>query len=298
LKTKLSLTQLYFFITFFLVSFSDPYSTKRISDQDFRYEFYVTDKTITPKVNKVYYWFKGGAIHSSQGDFGGDLLNELFLKTYHSNQIAEKGKFKNGLKIGVWKTWYPNGSIESTQKWVKGLRTGMYKKYDKNGLIEESGCYKNDKKQGEWYDFIKKDTINYENGEPALKKQKRSKLEKLTLKLQELKDEQNKKTAIESEKAKIKQSKTAEKEYIKVQEIVLEKEKANAKTLKKEADEAKKAIKLKEKATKKALEENEKNRKALDKENNEANINSDATPKKGNLLNRIFNKLFKKKTSK
>jgi antitoxin component YwqK of YwqJK toxin-antitoxin module len=298
LKTKLSLSLLYFFITFLLVSFSDPYSIKRISDQDFRYEFYVTNKTITPKVNKVYYWFKGGSIHSAQGDFGGDLLNEVFLKTYHSNQIAEKGNFKNGLKVGIWKTWHPNGSIESTQKWTKGLRTGMYYKYDENGLVAETGCYKNDKKQGKWYDFVKKDTVNYNNGVPALKKQKISKLDKLTLKLQELKDEQNKKTAIESEKTKIKQAKTAEKEYIKAQELALEKEKASAKMRKKEADEAEKATKLTAKATKKALKEGKKNKKALDKANNKANINSGATPKKENLFNRYYNKLFKKKTSK
>lgn len=298
MKTKLSLSLLYFFITFLLVSFSDPYSIKRISDQDFRYEFYVTNKTITPKVNKVYYWFKGGSIHSAQGDFGGDLLNEVFLKTYHSNQIAEKGNFKNGLKVGIWKTWHPNGSIESTQKWTKGLRTGMYYKYDENGLVAETGCYKNDKKQGKWYDFVKKDTVNYNNGVPALKKQKISKLDKLTLKLQELKDEQNKKTAIESEKTKIKQAKTAEKEYIKAQELALEKEKASAKMRKKEADEAEKATKLTAKATKKALKEGKKNKKALDKANNEANINSGATPKKENLFNRYYNKLFKKKTSK
>ncbi|WP_281239381.1 toxin-antitoxin system YwqK family antitoxin [Flavobacterium praedii] len=298
MKTKLSLSPLYFFITFLLVSFSDPYSIKRISDQDYRYEFYVTNKTTTPKANKVYYWFKGGAIHSAQGDFGGDLLNEVFLKTYHSNQIAEKGNFKNGLKVGIWKTWHPNGSLESTQKWSRGLRTGMYNKYDKNGLIEESGCYKNDKKQGKWYDFVKKDTVNFNNGVPALKKQKTSKLDKLTLKLQELKDEQNKKTAIESEKAKIKQAKTAEKEYIKAQELALEKEKASAKMRKKEANKAEKATKLTAKATKKALKEDEKNKKALDKANNEANINSGATPKKENLFNRYYNKLFKKKTSK
>jgi len=298
LKTKLSLSLLYFFSTFLLVSFSDPYLIKRISDQDYRYEFYVTDKTVTPKAKKVYYWFKGGAIHSAQGDFGGDLLNEVFLKTYHSNQIAEKGNFKNGLKVGFWKTWHPNGSIESIQKWTMGLRTGMYYKYDENGLVAETGCYKNDKKQGKWYDFVNKDTIHYNNGLQALKKQKISKLDKLKLKLQEIKDEQNKKAAIESEKTKIKQAKTAETEYIKAQELALEKEKASANMRKKEADEAEKATKSTAKSIKKAVKEDKKNKKAVDKVNNEADLNSGVTPKKENLFNRYYNKLFKKKTSK
>jgi hypothetical protein len=298
LKTKLSLSPLYFFIVFLLVSFSDPYSIKRISDSNFRYEFYVTDKSITPKPNKVYYWFKGGAIHNAQGGFGGDLLNEVFLKTYHSNQIAEKGNFKNGLKIGVWKTWHPNGSIESTQKWTKGLRTGMYYKYDKNGLLAETGCYKNDKKQGKWYDFEKKDTVSYSGGIPIVKKQKLSKLDKLKLKLQELKDEQNKKIAIESEKNKITAAKNAEKEYIKVQELALENEKTNAKIHKKEVNEAGKTARLTAKENKKAENEEKKNKKALEKANKKANINSGTTPKKENLFNRFYNKLFRKKTSK
>jgi hypothetical protein len=295
LKTKLSLSLLYFFISLSLVSFSDPYSIKRISDQDFRYEFYVTDKTITPKPNKVYYWFKGGAIHSAQGGSGGDLLNDGFLKTYHSNQIAEKGNFKNGLKVGAWKTWHPNGSIESTQKWSKGLRTGRYYKYDKNGLVVETGCYKNDKKQGKWYDFEKKDTTNYRNGMLVIKKQKLSKLDKLTLELETLKNDANKRTAIESEKNEITAAKNSEKDFIKAQKTALENEKANAKIRKKEAQEAKIAARKTDKANKKEAKEKEKK---LKKTSKEANIKSETTSKKENFFNRYYNKLFKKKTSK
>lgn len=284
MKTKIALLFLYLSITFFFVSFSDPYTIKRISDKNFRYEFYVTDKSVTPKPNKIYYWFKGGAIHNAQGGFGGALLNNKFLKTYHSNQIAEQGVFKNGLKVGIWKTWHPNGIIETTQKWSKGLRTGMYYKYDTNGIVSEIGCYKNDKKHGKWYDFIKKDTINYKNGIPAVEKQKLSKLDKITLKLQALKDDTDKKAAIDSEKEKITTSKNVEKEYIEAQKRVLENEKANAKLRKKEAKEAKIAAK-------KAAKENKKIKK-------EASINSKPTPKKENFFNRLYDRFFSKKTSK
>lgn len=287
MKTKLSSSLLYFFIAFLLVSFSDPYSIKRISDDQFRYEFFVTVKKITPKTKKEYYWFKSGAIHNSKGDFGGILLNEVFLKTYHNNQIAEKGKFKNGLKIGIWKTWYSNGTIESIQKWNKGVRAGIYNKYDRNGLIEETGYYKNDKKQGKWFDFVKRDTVNYNNGIPKLKKIKKSKLEKIILKLQEIKGEQNKKTAIQTENDKIKQVKAAEKEYIKTQKLALEKEKENTRVRKKELDSLKKTTKLISKA----------NKKTFDKTKKEGNIKSSAKPKNENLFKRFYKKLFKKKTS-
>ncbi|WP_281323433.1 toxin-antitoxin system YwqK family antitoxin [Flavobacterium aestivum] len=296
MKAKTTHLFLYFSILFSSYSFSsDPYSIKRISDENFRYEFYVTNKNVTPKPNKVYYWFKGGAIHSAQGGFGGDLLNEAFLKTYHSNQIAEKGKFKNGLKVGNWITWHSNGAIESTQKWSKGLRTGMYYKYDKNGIIVETGCYKNNKKHGKWYDLVKKDTVNYTNGIPTVKKQKASKLDKLTLKLQTLKDDADKKAQIETEKNKIAVAKNAEKDFIKAQELALENEKANIKIRKKETNEAKKAARLTTKANKKAEREEKKKQKAIEKANKEANINKGNTPKKENFFDRLYTKLFRKK---
>jgi hypothetical protein len=284
LKTKIRFLFFTLFTAFILISFSDPYTIKRISDQNFRYEFYVTDKSVTPKSNKIYYWFKGGAIHNAQGGFGGALLNNKFLKTYHSNQIAEQGIFKNGLKVGIWKTWHTNGLIETTQKWSKGLRTGMYYEYDKNGIVSEIGCYKNDKKHGKWYDFIKKDTTNYKNGILAVEKQKLSKLDKITSKLQALKDDADKKAAIDSEKDKITAAKITEKEYIEAQKRVLENEKANAKLRKKEAKEAKIATRKAAKANKKAEKE--------------ASINSKPTPKKDNFFNKLYDRFFSKKTSK
>ncbi|PJJ11135.1 hypothetical protein CLU83_4631 [Flavobacterium sp. 1] len=298
MKTKAALLFLYLSIISISSSFSEPYNIKRIADENFRYEFYVTDKNVAPKPNKVYYWFKGGAIHSAQGGSGGDLLNDVFLKTYHSNQIAEKGNFKNGLKIGIWKTWHPNGSIESTQKWSKGLRTGMYYKYDKNGLVVETGCYKNDKKQGKWYDFEKKDTVSYSHGIPTVKKQKLSKLDKLKLKLQELKDEQNKKIGIESEKNKIAVAKKAERDFVKAQELALENEKTNAKLRKKETKEAKTIARKTAKANKKAQKEAEEKEKSLEKANKETTINAATKSKKENLFNRFFHKLLGKKASK
>lgn len=298
MKTKATLLILSSFILFLSYSFSDPYAIKRISDENFRYEFYVTDKSIIPRPNKVYFWFKGGAIHNAQGGFGGNLLNDVFLKTYHSNQIAEHGTFKNGIKVGIWKTWHPNGLIESTQKWSKGLRTGMSYKYDENGVIIEKGYYKNDQKQGKWYDFIKKDTTSYKNGIPVLKKQKLSKLDKLTLKLETLKDDANERKAIESEKNKITAAKNAEKDFIKAQEIEIENEKANVKNRKEEAKGAKTLAREKAKADKKIEKETKEKEKALKKANKEADANSRIKPKNENVFTRFFDKLFRKKTSK
>lgn len=184
----LLITSLIFF------SFSDPYSIKRISDKEFRYEFYTTDKTIKPKENKIYFWFKGGLIHSAQSGIAGELLNNKFVKMYHSNQLAEQGAFKKGLKIGLWKTWYKNGFVESTQKWKSGLKSGEFYHYAEDGSILEKGKYKNDIKHGTWINYVKKDTIVYMNGVVFTKKIKPSKEEKEKEKEEKQKTKNTKKT--------------------------------------------------------------------------------------------------------
>ncbi len=201
MKTKALSRILYFSLAVVLMSFSDPYTIKRISDLNFRYEFYVTDKNIKPKQDKTYYWFKGGAIHNTQGGTTGKLLNESFIKMYHSNQLAEQGAFKDGLKVGLWKTWYPNGIIETTQYWSDGSKTGAYSHYNDNGTLLEKGKYKKDIKNGQWIDCTRKDTVVYKNGIVLVKKIKATKAEKTRLKNEKKKAAENKKAIKKAEKA-------------------------------------------------------------------------------------------------
>ncbi len=219
MKTKLLPTFLYLIAIILLASFSDPYTIKRISDANFRYEFYTTAKKLKPKDNKVYYWFKGGLIHNAQGGIAGELIDAKFTKMYHSNQLAEQGVFKNGLKVGLWKTWHRNGVIETTQKWSNGLRCGKFYHYDQNGIMIEKGNFKDDKKQGHWVNYTLKDTVAYKKGEVFVKKPKLSKEELAKLKEEKKKAEMAKK----EEKEKSKTKKPADKTVKKTSESKLEK---------------------------------------------------------------------------
>jgi antitoxin component YwqK of YwqJK toxin-antitoxin module len=100
----------------------------------------------------------------------GNLLDGEFVKMYHSNQLAEQGKFEDGLKVGLWKTWYTNGVIETTQYWKDGYRSGDYYHYDSTGEMLEKGNYRANLKHGKWLDFVKKDTIAYRKGSVYVKK--------------------------------------------------------------------------------------------------------------------------------
>jgi hypothetical protein len=202
LKTKVLTRFLTPLMAVFLLSFSDPYTIKRISDANFRYEFYTIEKIIKPNPNKIYYWFKGGAIHNAQAGVGGSLLNDSFVKMHLSNQLAEQGQFNKGLKIGLWKTWYINGKLQTIENWDKGFRTGNYIRYDENGILLEKGNYRWNKKQGKWVDFVKKDTVVYKKGIVVVKKQKLSELDKYKLDIEKAKIEQSKKELQESQKIK------------------------------------------------------------------------------------------------
>lgn len=183
-----------------LVSFSDPYTIKRVSDANFRYEFYTTSKKVNPKENKQYYWFKGGVVHKAQSGIAGELLNDKFVKMYHSNQLAEQGTFRNGLKIGLWKTWYENGIVETTQKWSRGLQTGEFFRFSNDGSIVEKGNFKKGKKHGKWIDYIKKDTVLYKRGVVFVEKVRLSKAERAKIRL-EKKESKNKEKDGEKSKA-------------------------------------------------------------------------------------------------
>lgn len=167
--------QLFFLILIVLTLFSfssDPYSVKRISDGEFRYEFYTVTREVNIKANRTYYWFKGGAIHNSESGVVGEVLNDKFIKLFHSNQLAEYGFFKKGLKVGEWKTWHENGKLETVTHWRNGLKNGNFVSFNQDGDMIEKRDYENDRKCGIWINYVKKDTVYYKNDKEYVKKVK------------------------------------------------------------------------------------------------------------------------------
>lgn len=200
------------FIFYIFSAFSDPYTIKRISDANFRYEFYTTEKSNNMKDNRNYFWFKGGAIHSTQGGSSGQLLNGLYKKYYHSNQLSESGKFKKGLKVKLWKTWHKNGNIETIQKWKDGLQTGTFYRYDENNTLVEKGNYRFGKKNGKWIDFKEQDTIIYKSGKVFIPKPKLTEEEKKDLKEKKKKQEELKKATKQEKQKKLNSTEKNKKE--------------------------------------------------------------------------------------
>ncbi|WP_291131233.1 toxin-antitoxin system YwqK family antitoxin [Flavobacterium sp. UBA7682] len=161
-----------------LFSFQEPKLKKRITDKEFRYEFYVTDAAPEIKSERIYYWFKAGAIHNSEYGIAGELLDDTFEKFYLNNQLAEKGSFNRGLRVGVWKTWYSNGVMKTNEYWDEGKKKGMSFLYSEQGLLIEKGRFRSNRKHGKWINYISKDTTLYNYGEKVVPKPKKVKEKK------------------------------------------------------------------------------------------------------------------------
>ena len=64
--------------------------------------------------------------------------------------VAEVGTYEDGLSVGRWQTYYPDGKPFAVVNFEKGLKQGEFVVYDKNGKVETLGNYIDDKKEGEW----------------------------------------------------------------------------------------------------------------------------------------------------
>lgn len=263
----------YFIILFSLtlVSFGDPYLIKRISDKNFRYEFYTTDKKVNPKSTKTYFWFKGGLIHEAQGGIAGELLHDKFIKMYQNNQLAEQGLFKNGLRVGEWKTWHPNGALATTLNYSDGLRSGKYFRYDEDGKLVESGKFSSNLKTGTWTDTENKESSTYKNGILVNKKEILPKSEQYRLKQENIKAENDKESKQELEAA-------SDAAKLKLYKAKTKEEKETAKEQAKKENEAAAAAKKAHKEEQKIARERAKQE-----------------PKKDSKIKHFYKNIFKKK---
>lgn len=155
------------FVVFLLFSFAnDKVQKKIIRNKNFDIHFFVSLKEKNTHKDKTYFWYKSGEVHQSFGASGGELLHLEYIKYFKTNQLAEKGSFDYGLKVGVWKQWYDNGSLKEKINWKNGEKNGTCFFYDDKGLITTSGLYKNNIKNKVWVNYIKKDTTWYKDGKP------------------------------------------------------------------------------------------------------------------------------------
>lgn len=124
-------------------------------DSSMQFNILMDSKNVDPKLNKIYYWYSKREIHKNRGDYYGSLLHDMFFTFNKERKLIVKGRFKKGLKVGLWKKWYVNGNVLATENWKKGLLHGKIQKYNNKGECVYSGRYRKGEKKG--YHFFYSD---------------------------------------------------------------------------------------------------------------------------------------------
>ena len=81
--------------------------------------------------------------------------------------LYKEGQFKNGLKEGIWKTYYDDSY--DIENYHNGKLNGEFKKFSKDNHLLVKGEYKEHKKEGVWGFYYSdgglKNEVEYKNGE-------------------------------------------------------------------------------------------------------------------------------------
>ncbi|MFK8036706.1 MAG: toxin-antitoxin system YwqK family antitoxin [Crocinitomicaceae bacterium] len=87
----------------------------------------------------------------------------LYQEHYDNGQLKMTGNLDNdGLKKGVWTSYFENGQKNSESNFLRGINTGYSMVWYPNGNVRYFGDYKDGERTGEWVFYS-------ENGEVAKK---------------------------------------------------------------------------------------------------------------------------------
>jgi hypothetical protein len=122
------------------------------------------------ETDRSYFWYSGNMIHSTQGGYSGKLLDGNYQEFYPSKGLKELGKFKKGLKQGLWKVWDEAGTLTQSITWKQGKKQGEFQYYNAQGTLKQSGKYQDDVMQGKVRNYVGSDSVQvvkYKDGKVA-----------------------------------------------------------------------------------------------------------------------------------
>lgn len=72
-------------------------------------------------------------------------------KFYKPSQIVEDGNYKDGKRVGLWKTYHQTGKVETEIRYVNDEANGIAKFYNKEGKLVAEGSVKGNDFNGEYF---------------------------------------------------------------------------------------------------------------------------------------------------
>tara|TARA_B100001287_G_scaffold152114_1_gene128031 strand:- start:88 stop:660 length:573 start_codon:yes stop_codon:yes gene_type:complete len=91
---------------------------------------------------------KGFDGFSKQTAYNGEVFSGIVFNTNEDKDTILIGEYKNGLKHGVWKTFYPNGSLKERRFYKRGLKVGLYEGFYNDGAKNFVFMFKNGEYNG------------------------------------------------------------------------------------------------------------------------------------------------------
>lgn len=98
---------------------------------------------------------------SKQVENQNNKLEQKYEEFDDYGNLYKEGQFKNGLKEGIWKTYYDNSY--DIENYHNGKLNGEFKKFSKDNHLLVKGEYKEHKKEGVWIDYESSEFLLFKN---------------------------------------------------------------------------------------------------------------------------------------
>ncbi len=95
--------------------------------------FTLSDARPRPRPGRFYYWRGPDRIVRAAGAYDGRLLTDDYRLTNRAGTLLVSGRFRDGLKTGLWQTWRDDGTLLSQSRWQGGRLRGRVWQYDVAG---------------------------------------------------------------------------------------------------------------------------------------------------------------------
>lgn len=82
-------------------------------------------------------------------DFNYDYDTNFYIKG-SSRYLSRQGDYVDGMRVGRWIEFSPDGKILSIENYVNGAKNGKYQMFTKRGKVEIDGNYVASKMEGKW----------------------------------------------------------------------------------------------------------------------------------------------------
>ena len=73
---------------------------------------------------------------NAEQPFTGKVVNKI------NDALVFEGEFKDGLRVGQWRSFYSNGQLKTEGSYVDGLEDGTWTFYHENGIVDYNQVYR------------------------------------------------------------------------------------------------------------------------------------------------------------